>query len=138
VADNIAAIFQLPPADVRTFHITADRYYNLADVARTMTRLYGYQFSYYNIPDFVAKMNEHCTKNDPIYPLLDFVNRSHEKIAAMRDKRYNNDRYRAIRDAAPGGVGDPPLDAIVTFIVEYMRREGLIDAAPGRPDVEKA
>jgi thioester reductase-like protein len=126
VADNIAAIFDLPFDDNDTLHITADSYYNMTDVTRTISRLYGYQFEYFDIPMFVKKMNEHCTKSDLLYPLLDFFNRSYERIEAMRDKRYSNELYRAARSAGQG-ESDPPLDAVVTFIVEYMKREGLID-----------
>lgn len=126
VADNIASIFDLPFDDNDTLHITSDSYYNMADVTRTISRLYGYQFEYFEIPTFVKKMNEHCTKSDLLYPLLDFFNRSYERIEAMRDKRYSNELYRAARSAGQG-ESDPPLDAVVTFIVEYMKREGLID-----------
>jgi len=127
VADNIASIFALPRTEANTFHVTVDEYYNLADVARTMTRLYGYQFEYYDIPRFIDKMNEHCTKDDLLYPLLDFFNRSYEKIEAMRDKRYDNEQYRRARRASGGVDGDPPLDTTVSLIVEYMRRDGLLD-----------
>jgi hypothetical protein len=97
-----------------------------------MTRLYGYEFTYHDIPDFVKKMNAYCTRNDLLYPLLDFFNRSYGKIEAMQYKRYSNARYRQARDDAGHRAGDPPLDTIVTFIVEYMLREGIVDQAPPR------
>ena len=129
VADNVAAIFDLPRTDGHTFHITTDDYYNIMDVTRTMTRLYGYEFTYHDIPDFLKKMNAYCTRTDLLYPLLDFFNRSYGKIEAMQGKRYSNKRYRQARDEAGNVAGDPPLDTTVTFIVEYMLREGLVDEA---------
>ncbi len=126
VADNVAALFDRPVAEENTFHITANEYYNFADVTRTITRLYGYPFEYHDIRGFIEKMNELCTKDDPVYPLLDFFNRSHPKIEAMQHKRYDNERFRRALADAGDGVSDPPLDAIVTWIVEYMRDEGIV------------
>jgi thioester reductase-like protein len=122
VADNIVAIFKQPATSARTFHITADEYYNLADITRLITHEYGYEFVYYDIPAFVAELKRRCTPNDLLYPLLDFFNRSQEKIAAMQRKRYNNVNYRAAR----GAIGDPPLIDVVAHVVSYMLREGLI------------
>jgi thioester reductase-like protein len=133
VADNVAAIFDLPRTDGSTFHITTDEYYNLMDVTRAMTHLYGYEFTYHDIPDFLKKMNDYCTKDDLLYPLLDFFNRSYAKIEAMQDKRYSNTRYRQARKEAGNVVGDPPLDTTVTFIVEYMLREGIVDEVRRQP-----
>ena len=129
VADNVAAIFDLPRTAGHTFHITTDEYYNIMDVTRTMTQLYGYEFTYHDISDFLKKMNAYCTRNDLLYPLLDFFNRSYGKIEAMQDKRYGNTRYRQAREEAGNVAGDPRLDTTVTFMVEYMLREGIVDKA---------
>src|SRR5205823_1886827 len=79
-----------------------------------------------DIPGFVTEMNRRCTRDDPLYPLLDFVNQSHEKIAAMQFKRYNNDDYRAARDRSACGRRDPSLREIVSGIMTYMLTRGLI------------
>ena len=129
VADNVAAIFDLPRTAGHTFHITTDEYYNIMDVTRTMTQLYGYEFTYHDISDFLKKMNAYCTRTDLLYPLLDFFNRSYGKIEAMQDKRYGNTRYRQAREEAGNVAGDPRLDTTVTFMVEYMLREGIVDKA---------
>jgi thioester reductase-like protein len=133
VADNVAAIFGLPGTDGNTFHITTDEYYNIMDVTRAMTHLYGYEFTYHDIPDFLKKMNAYCTRNDLLYPLLDFFNRSYGKIEAMQDKRYSNTRYRQAREEACNAASDPSLDTTVTFIVEYMLREGIVDEVRRQP-----
>ena len=129
-AHNIATLFAQRDLPGTTFHVTVDEYYNMADVAREITRAHGYPFTYYPIPEFVAEMNRRSTKDDPIYPLLDFFNRSHPKIAAMSEKRYNNDGYRRARDRSGAGLHDPPLSATVAYLVAFALREGLIPPPP--------
>ena len=85
--------------------------------------------SYYDIPSFVAEMKRRCTKDDLLYPLLDFFNRSHLKIAAMQHKRYNNDRYRETRQLAGNSCGEPRLKDTVSYLMAYMLREGIIRGA---------
>jgi thioester reductase-like protein len=128
-AHNIATLFQKPPLGCQTLHLTADNYYNIADVTRLLTRDFGYEFEYHDIPGFVAEMNRRCTKEDLLYPLLDFVNRSHSKISAMQHKRYNNDQYRQARRQS-GGRRDPELAETVSYLMAYLRREGLVGNSP--------
>ncbi len=125
VADNIAMLFAQPTLPARTLHLTVDNYYNMADVTRMMTQKYGYQFEYFDIPGFMKQLEKLATQEDLVYPLTDFFIRSQDKLAAMQHKRYNNDSYRAIRDAC-GGRPDPTLEETVTYLVEYMMREGII------------
>jgi thioester reductase-like protein len=125
-ADNIAAIFARPGLWGRTFHVTVDDYYTMADVTRTITRDYGHAFAYYDIPAFVAEMNRRATREDPIYPLLDFFNRSHPKIAAMQHKRYDNREYREARDLAPGSRPDPALAETVSYLMASLEHEGML------------
>jgi len=125
VANNIAAIFNQRTTTARTFHVTSDGYYNMMDITRLIAREYGYEFEYYDIPAFVVEMKRRCTRDDLLYPLLDFFTRSEEKIAAMQHKLYNNDHYREARRVA-GGCEDPPLKDTVAYLMTYMLREGLI------------
>lgn len=129
-AHNIATLFNQRDLLGTAFHVTVDEYYNMADVAREITRAHGYPFTYYPIPEFVAEMNRRSTRDDPIYPLLDFFNRSHPKIAAMSHKRYNNDAYRRARDRSGAGLKDPPLSATVAYLMAFVLREGLIPPSP--------
>lgn len=128
-SDNIAAIFMQRQTDATTFHVTVDDYYNMMDVTRIITREFGYPFTYYDIPAFVDRMNQLCTRDDLLYPLLDFFNRSYHKIAAMQQKRYCNDAYQLARRASGSSRQDPELVDTVTSIVNFMLEEGLI---PGR------
>jgi len=126
VADNLAAIFMQRRSADDTLHLTADSYYNMSDITRLITKEYGYSFVYYDMPGFITEMNRRCSRQDPLYPLLDFFNRSHRKAAAMRHKRYNNDRYRKARALAGRANADPPLKTTLSYLMAYMLRQGLI------------
>ena len=71
-------------------------------------------------------MNRRCTPNDPLYPLVDFLTRSADKIMAMRDKRYDNTQYRAVRGMANVGTHEPDLGATVDHLVGFLRSTKLI------------
>jgi thioester reductase-like protein len=126
VADNIVAIFNQKDTPQTTFHVTVDDYYNMIDVAEVLSRDHGYAFTYREIPEFIAEMNRLGTKDDPIYPLLDFFNRSHEKLSAMQHKRYDNSGYRTARSRSKASRPDPPLKDTIAHLVRFMHREGLI------------
>jgi len=128
-ADNIAAIFKQRQIGACALHVTVDGYYNMINITRLITRNYGYRFVYYDIPSFVAEMKRRCTRDDPLYPLLEFFTRSHLKIAAMQHKRYNNDQYREARRLSSNARGDPPLEDTVSYLMDYMLREDMIPCA---------
>jgi thioester reductase-like protein len=125
-AHNIAAIVASGTRSSVPLHVTVDAYYSMVDVTREISRTHGYAFRYLPIPEFVAEMNRRAGRGDPIFPLLDFFNRSHPKIEAMREKRYNNDAYRDARDASGRGRSDPSLTETVSYLMAFMLREGLI------------
>lgn len=129
VADSIATMFQKHKLPHTTFHVTADSYYNLVDITRLITEEYGYPFVYYEIADFVAEVNRRCTKEDPLYPLLPFINRSHSKMAAMQHKRYNNEQYRETRKRLQG-IDEPALKDVVSYLMAYLLAEELIPGCP--------
>jgi thioester reductase-like protein len=124
-ADNIVAIFKERSAERTTYHVTVDDYYNMNDVAEVISRDYGYSFVYRGIPEFIGELNRRSTKQDPIYPLLDFFTRSHAKIAAMQHKRYDNSGYREVRDRSRAARRDPSLTETVGHLMRFMVRERL-------------
>ena len=133
-ADNIVAIFKQPQTDQTTFHVTVDAYYNMIDVADVLSRDHGYAFVTLEIPEFIAAMNRLSTKDDPIYPLLDFFNRSHPKLTAMQHKRYDNSGYRLARSASAAARPDPTLTDTVAHLVRFMHREGLVPQETAQAD----
>ncbi len=127
-ADNIASIFKEPRIPGRTLHLTVDDYYNFIDLTHVITRNYGYEFTYFDIPGFMTQLYQRASQEDLVYPLTDFFVRSQEKFAAMQRKRYNNDLYRQVREQC-GGRREPSLDDTVSYLVDYMLRMGIIPAS---------
>ncbi|MGD1281060.1 thioester reductase domain-containing protein [Mycobacterium seoulense] len=129
IADHIVALMDLPADAGTVFNMTADDYYNLTDLTRILSERYGYRFDYHDIGSFAAEMNRRCTTRDPIYPLVDFLTRSADKIAAMRDKRYGNSQYRRARELAAVRLREPALTETVDNLVRFLRSERLITEA---------
>lgn len=129
IADHIVALMELPADAGTVFNMTADDYYNLTDITRILSERYGYHFDYHDIPSFVEEMNRRCTPRDALYPLADFLARSADKIAAMRDKRYGNTQYRHARNHAKVRLREPALTETVDNLVRFLRRERLITEA---------
>ena len=133
VADHIVEMMDLP-AEAGTvcgnvFNITADDYYSLKDVTRLLSERHGYRFTYHDIPSFAEQMNRLAGPGDPLYPLVDFLIRSANKIAAMRDKRYDNTQYRHARALAKVQLREPALTETVDNLLRFVRSEGLITQA---------
>ncbi|OIN80231.1 thioester reductase domain-containing protein [Mycobacterium malmoense] len=129
IADHIVALMDLPTDKTGggiIYNMTADDYYNLMDITRVLSERYGYRFAYHDIPSFAEQMNRRCTPRDPIYPLVDFLTRSADKIAAMRDKRYDNSQYRQARALAKVRLREPALAETVDNLVRFLHSEGLI------------
>jgi thioester reductase-like protein len=125
-AHNLAAIISDPRADGPVFHLTVSNYYNLTDVTSIMSRDYGIPFRYVSLAEFAADMRRMCAKDDPAYPLLDFVLRSHPKIAAMQQKRYSNAGFRAALARTGRGRDDASLQETVSYLVNYMTSQRII------------
>ncbi|ORW06846.1 fatty acyl-AMP ligase, partial [Mycobacterium lacus] len=128
IADHIVALMGLPAETVcgHVFNMTADGYYNLMNITRLLSERYGYRFTYYDIPSFAEQLNVRCAPRDPLYPLVDFLTRSSDKIAAMRDKRYDNTQYRRARALAGVRLREPSLTDTVDDLVRFLRDARLI------------
>jgi thioester reductase-like protein len=124
VAHNLVAISLAPSTANRVFHMTRDVYGNMADVMETITRLTGRQFDFFDLKSFVPEVIRRCTRDDPLYPLLDFLVGSIDNISSMEFKRYENDGYRAARDALSICRPDPPLSDTVMGILQFMKSNG--------------
>lgn len=129
-ASNIVALSLLDDPQARSFHLTADDYYTLQTVCGLITRHHGYSFDYMSIERMVAHVNEHCTKEDPLFPLVAFFNHNFRRIDEMRDKRYLNDIYRRSRALSALSMDEPPLAETVSSIVTFLQREHLVPSAP--------
>jgi thioester reductase-like protein len=129
-ANNFVALSLSPAPSPTTFHLTAGDYYTMEKVCRLIERDFGYPFRYVTLPQIIDHMNEHCGKDDPLYPLLAFFNNNYHRIDAMRDKRYDNRNYRTACSQTATALPEPPLDEIVASIVTFLRREKMIGPPP--------
>ncbi|OBH89410.1 fatty acyl-AMP ligase [Mycobacterium sp. E2733] len=129
IADHIVALMDLPAEAGTVFNMTADDYYNIVDITRLLSERYGYRFTYHDIPSFVEQVNRRCTPRDPLYPLVDFLTRSADKIAMEQDKRYDNTHYRRARAMAKRRLREPALTDTVDDLVQFLRSERLISQA---------
>jgi thioester reductase-like protein len=139
-AHNVAALMARADFNNATFHVTVDEYYNLVDVTRVMSQDHGIRFRYVELDEFVREMCRLCTQNDPAYPLLDFIARTHLKFMAMQHKRYSNTAYRSALAQTGLGRHDPSLRETVSYLMTCMRNEGLISypTAGLRPAASRA
>ncbi|MEL6180245.1 MAG: SDR family oxidoreductase, partial [Myxococcota bacterium] len=134
VADNIVAIANLPDTLGQTYHITRDRYANMGDITRIMGDQVGRHFEHLPLEQFVPEVVERCQKDDPLFPLLNFLVRSIDNITAMEFKRYDNSNTQRDRARTSLGRSDVPLTEVVSGMVRFMRARGLIVERQTRSD----
>jgi thioester reductase-like protein len=133
-ANNIVAISTTPGTADKTYHVTRDEYANMLDITGLITKATGRQFEVFSLPDFVPELIRRCTKEDLLFPLLDFLVGSVGNISAMEFKRYDSSCYQTARNASAWGKADPPLEDTVNGILRFMHRKGIISIAAGTFD----
>lgn len=126
VANNIVAIASSPETVNGSFHVTTDGYYNMMDILNEITRQTGRTFRYFDLPDFVPEVIKRCTRDDLLYPLLDFLIGSIDNITSMEFKRYDSSGYQSARNAAPSGRQDATLADTVGGLLRFMEKREII------------
>lgn len=127
VGTNIVAISALPETINKTFHVVRDRYNNMMDITDIIAKLTDQEFNNLKLPNFVPQIVNRCTKDDLLFPLLDFLIRSVDNISAMELKLYSNQEYQKARNESPFGAQDPSLEETVRGMLLFMQRKGIID-----------
>lgn len=125
-ANNIVAISQMDASIGHTFHVTRDEYSGMEDVTNILSALSGKEFTNFNLKDFVPEVVSRCTKNDILFPLLNFLVKSVDNISTMEFKRYDNGNYRKFRDMSPFAKADLPLEDVVRGIYKFINNNQLI------------
>jgi thioester reductase-like protein len=125
-ANNIVAISSLQDTIGRTFHVVRDDYANMIDITNLINAQMGRRFQLFPLRDFVPEVIRRCTKEDILFPLLDFLIGSVDNISAMEFKRYDSSCYKQARNSSPCGVADPSLGATVAGILGFMQKTGLL------------
>lgn len=130
-AANMVAITQSADTLGQIFHVTRNGRTTVADALQSVTRLTGRTFELYDLKAFVPEVIRRCTREDPLYPLLDFLIRSVDKISSMAFKRYDNTNYRRACEAIAASQAEPSLDATMIAVLLYLKNAGLTDIAIG-------
>ena len=126
-ANNIVAISNLPKTAGGCFHVVRDDYANMIDVTNIITDMTGRRFENFSLPSFVPEVIRRCTREDFLFPLLDFLVGSIDNISSMEFKRYDSAEYQKARDMSALGQPDPSLEDTVTGMLRFMRRTGMIE-----------
>ncbi len=128
VGNNIVAISGLPDTVNKSFHVTRDKYARMKDITDIIHTLTGTNFKQFEIPQFVPEVVSRCTTEDLLFPLLDFLVRSVDNIAAMEYKLYDNSNYQNAKLQSPHAIQDPSLDDTVKGMVRMMINREIISA----------
>ncbi len=126
VANNIVAIAGLEDTLGGNFHVVRDDFSSMADVTDCITATTGRPFTQFPLKGFVPEVLRRATRDDLLFPLLDFLINSIDNIASMEFKRYDSTSYQAARDRSPWGRPDPSLPETVSGILAFMNRQGLM------------
>ena len=124
-AQNLVAIAESPETLGGTFHVTRDAYANMMDVTGILAERTGRRFEHHPLRDFVPEVIRRCTRDDPLFPLLDFLIGSIDTISSMEFKLYDSAAYQAARNASPWGRPDPSLEDTVDGILAFIRSRNL-------------
>ena len=125
-ARNIVAVSLRDDVPADTFHVTAAKYYNMPDVCECITRCYGYEMRECSLDALVDHVNKNCSRSDPLFPLVPFINRNFRRLSDMEQKRYATSNFQAALQATPGTISEPPLESTMQLIIDYLRETGMV------------
>jgi thioester reductase-like protein len=129
-AHNIAAVMtgQADPQEP-VLHITIDDYFNMVDLTTQISKDYGIPFRYIDLEKFSNEMKRVCTAADPVFPLVDFVARTHSKVIVMEGKQYRNTAFNRALDRSGTGVPNASLAQTVSFLMAHLGNAGMLPEA---------
>jgi thioester reductase-like protein len=125
-AHNIAAVMTSTKSQETVFHVTVDEYFNIVDLTTQISKDCGIFFRYVDMENFSREMKRLSSVADPVFPLVDFVARSHSKVVVMEQKRYRNTAFRQALDRSNAGVADAGLQKTVSYLVAHLRTLGAL------------
>ena len=125
-AHNIAAVMTSTDSQEPVFHVTVDDYFNMVDLTTQISKDYGISFRYGDLEEFSREMKRLCSAADPIFPLVDFVARSHSKVRVMEGKRYRNTAFRLALKRSGAGVPDTCLQETVSYLMAHLTTLGVL------------
>jgi thioester reductase-like protein len=127
-AHNIATVMKADSQEP-VFHVTVDEYYNMVDLTAQISKDYGILFRYVDLEEFSREIKRLSSVADPVYPLVDFVARSHSKVIVMEGKRYRNTAFRQALDHSGAGLPNASLPETVSSLMAHLRTLGALPEA---------
>ncbi len=126
-AHNIAAVMasSVQPQEP-VLHVTIDDYFNMVDLTTQISKDFGILFRYVDMAEFSREMKRLGSVVDPIFPMVDFIVRSHAKVVVMEQKRYRNTAFRLAVDESGAGVPNASLQETVSYIMAHLRDRGML------------
>jgi len=125
-ANNIVAISNIEDSLNKVFHVTRDTYTNLEDITNVFSLFTGDKFEILPLEDFVPEIVNRCTKDDILFPLINFLVKSEKKISKMEFKLYDNSNYKKYRDMSDLGIEDKSIEDVVYGILKFMKDRDVI------------
>ena len=125
-AHNITTVMTSTESPEAVFHVIVDEYYNIVDVTTQISKDCGISFRYVDMENFSREMKRLSSAADPVFPLVDFVARSHSKVVVMEQKRYRNMAFRQALDHSGGGVAGASLPETVSYLIAHLRTLGAL------------
>src|SRR5260370_3509951 len=93
-ANSIVAISNEPASANGPYHVVRDQYSNMMDVTDTIARLTGRRFQLFKLAEFVPEIIRRSTRDDLVFPLLDFFIGAVDRLQLMEFKRYDSAQYQ--------------------------------------------
>ena len=132
-AHNIAAVMTSPVQPQESvFHVTIDDYFNMVDMTKQISKDFGISFRYVDMAEFSREMKRLSSAADPIFPMVDFIVRSHSKVVVMEGKRYRNTAFRLALEQSGAGVPEASLQETVSFIMAHLGARGMLPQGGAR------
>jgi thioester reductase-like protein len=125
-ARNIAAVMISTDSQQPVFHVTVDEYFNMVDLTTQISEDCGISFRYADLAEFSREMKRLCSVADPVFPLVDFVARSHSKVLVMEGKRYRNTAFRLALKRSGAGIPDACFQETVSYLMAHLKTLGAL------------
>jgi len=125
-ARNICAVGLGDDVSTRCFHVTRRDHAQMNDLMAAMAAQTGRKFELFKANDFIPEVIGRCTREDPLFPLVDFFIHYIDRIVATEHKRYDSRLFQAAVSSNKAGQEEPGFDDTVAGMLRYLRRQNQI------------
>ncbi len=125
-ARNICAVGLDGKVSERCFHVTRGDHAQMSDLMAAMAAQTGRKFELFKAKDFIPEVIRRCTREDPLFPLVDFFIHYVDRIVATEHKSYDSRVFQTAQENAVDGQPEPSFDDTVAGMLHYLRRQNQI------------